>query len=236
MPAAGEFDEAAGRRGRGRRHRAREDPVGADVRRAPRRVREVLRPRPRDRTAGRARPGGRRHRRAVDRRARHAADDADVPHRRHGVARLRAVHARDAAQGHGPVRRAARPSKGREQKDADGGGKSLIVMNRSGSINIVDDKGVVRERYSVVYGARLKVRDGQQVEKGQVLVEWDPYTFSILTEGGRHGPLQGHHRQGDGPRGRGRYPNHSLRQSSRSSAPSTIGATRRRVSRTAPTH
>ena len=57
-------------------------------------------------------------------------------------------------------------------------------MNRSGSINIVDDKGVVRERYSVVYGARLKVRDGQHVEKGQILVEWDPYTFSILTEGG----------------------------------------------------
>jgi DNA-directed RNA polymerase subunit beta' len=63
-------------------------------------------------------------------------------------------------------------------------GKSLIVMNRSGSINVVDDKGVVRERYAVVYGARLKVRDGQHVEKGQILVEWDPYTFSILTEQG----------------------------------------------------
>ena len=60
--------------------------------------------------------------------------------------------------------------------------QALVVMNRNGSINIVDDKNVVRERYSVVYGARLKVRDGQHVEKGQVLVEWDPYTFSILTE------------------------------------------------------
>ncbi len=69
---------------------------------------------------------------------------------------------------------------GREQKDLTG--KSLIVMNRTGSINIIDDKGVIRERYSVVYGARLKVRDGQHVEKGQILVEWDPYTFSILTE------------------------------------------------------
>jgi len=73
---------------------------------------------------------------------------------------------------------------GREQKESAGGGKALIVMNRSGSINIVDDKGVVRERYSVVYGARLKVKDGQHVEKGQILVEWDPYTFSILTEQG----------------------------------------------------
>jgi len=60
--------------------------------------------------------------------------------------------------------------------------KALIVMNRNGSINICDDKGVVRKRYSVVYGARLTVRDDQAFEKGQTLVEWDPYTFSILTE------------------------------------------------------
>ncbi len=75
---------------------------------------------------------------------------------------------------------------GREETKADAAGPSrpLIVMNRSGSINLVDDKGVVRERYSVVYGAHLKVREGQHVEKGQILVEWDPYTFSILTEGG----------------------------------------------------
>jgi hypothetical protein len=40
----------------------------------------------------------------------------------------------------------------------------------------------VDQRYAVVYGAHLKVRDCQQVEKGRVLVECDPYTFSILTE------------------------------------------------------
>jgi DNA-directed RNA polymerase subunit beta' len=59
----------------------------------------------------------------------------------------------------------------------------LIVMNRTGSLVIVDQKGRDRERYPVVYGARLKVKDGQAVEPGQVIVEWDPYTFSILTEG-----------------------------------------------------
>ncbi|MGC2743679.1 MAG: DNA-directed RNA polymerase subunit beta', partial [Candidatus Angelobacter sp.] len=41
-----------------------------------------------------------------------------------------------------------------------------------------------KERYSVVYGARLKVQDGQQVTVGQVMGEWDPYTFAILTEVG----------------------------------------------------
>ena len=57
-----------------------------------------------------------------------------------------------------------------------------VVMNRTGSLVVQDAKGRDRERYPIVYGARLKVADGQQVEVGQILVEWDPYTFSILTE------------------------------------------------------
>ena len=84
-------------------HREGPHPLGADLRGAPRLLRQVLRPRPRDRQAGRARPRGRRHRRAVDRRARHAADDAHVPHRRHGVARQRAVVARRQARRHRPL-------------------------------------------------------------------------------------------------------------------------------------
>ncbi len=58
----------------------------------------------------------------------------------------------------------------------------LVVMNRTGSIVVQDNKGRDRERYPIVYGARLKVKDGQAVEPGTILVEWDPYTFSILTE------------------------------------------------------
>jgi DNA-directed RNA polymerase subunit beta' len=58
----------------------------------------------------------------------------------------------------------------------------LVVMNRNGSIVVVDEKGREKERYQVVYGARVKVEEGTPVTLGQVLVEWDPYTFSILTE------------------------------------------------------
>ncbi len=58
----------------------------------------------------------------------------------------------------------------------------MIVMNRTGSLIVQDSKGRDRERYPIVYGARLKVHDGQAVEPGTILVEWDPYTFSILTE------------------------------------------------------
>jgi DNA-directed RNA polymerase subunit beta' len=59
---------------------------------------------------------------------------------------------------------------------------NLVVMNRQGSIAVVDEKNRERERYSVVYGAKLLVNDGDPVTLGQVMVEWDPYTFAILTE------------------------------------------------------
>ncbi len=58
----------------------------------------------------------------------------------------------------------------------------LVVMNRNGFIVVQDDKGRDRERYQAVYGARLKVKDGQNVDNGTILIEWDPYTFSILTD------------------------------------------------------
>jgi DNA-directed RNA polymerase subunit beta' len=60
----------------------------------------------------------------------------------------------------------------------------FVVMNRNGSVAIVDEKGRERERYSVVYGARVKYPDGAPIKVGDVIVEWDPYTFSILTEVG----------------------------------------------------
>jgi DNA-directed RNA polymerase beta' subunit len=68
----------------------------------------------------------------------------------------------------------------------------LVVMNRNGSIAIADSKGREKEKYSVVYGAKLMVEDGRKVEAGQKLVEWDPYSMPILTElGGRiaHGDI-----------------------------------------------
>ena len=70
---------------------------------------------------------------------------------------------------------------------------TLVVMNRNAALAVEFKKveqgpdGQQRrkkgeERYPVVYGAHLKVSDGQSVEQGQPLVEWDPYTFSIIAE------------------------------------------------------
>ena len=58
----------------------------------------------------------------------------------------------------------------------------LVVMNRNGELVVVDDKGREKERYPVVYGAKIKVKDGRRATASQILVEWDPYTTPILTE------------------------------------------------------
>ena len=59
---------------------------------------------------------------------------------------------------------------------------NLIVMNRNGEIAILDKNGRERRRYSVIYGAKLKVKEGQKVKEGEILAEWDPYSIPVLTE------------------------------------------------------
>ena len=57
-----------------------------------------------------------------------------------------------------------------------------IVMNRNGEAAIVDAAGREREKYPIIYGAKLRVKDGQKVPEGHILAEWDPYTIPILSE------------------------------------------------------
>jgi len=64
-----------------------------------------------------------------------------------------------------------------ERKDG-----SLIVLNRNALIIIVDAAGREREKYNLVYGAKILVKEGDQVEAGQRLAEWDAYTTPIITE------------------------------------------------------
>ncbi|MBI3592176.1 MAG: DNA-directed RNA polymerase subunit beta', partial [Nitrospirae bacterium] len=62
----------------------------------------------------------------------------------------------------------------------------LIVLNRNAMLAIVDKTGREKEKYNLVYGAKIFVEDKQKVEANQKLVEWDPYSTPILTEiGGR---------------------------------------------------
>ncbi len=58
----------------------------------------------------------------------------------------------------------------------------VVAMNRNGILAVLDEKGREKERYQVVYGAKVLVEDGAPVKANQIFLEWDPYTFSILTE------------------------------------------------------
>ncbi|MET3667053.1 DNA-directed RNA polymerase subunit beta' [Caulobacter sp. 1776] len=61
---------------------------------------------------------------------------------------------------------------------ADG---ALVIMSRNTSVSVLVD-GKERETYKPPYGARLKIKDGDTVKRGQRLADWDPYTTPIITE------------------------------------------------------
>jgi len=59
---------------------------------------------------------------------------------------------------------------------------TLIVVNRNASIAILDHRGREIEHYQVPYGARVLLKDGDQVKARQEFAEWDPFSTFILTE------------------------------------------------------
>jgi len=62
----------------------------------------------------------------------------------------------------------------------------LVVMNRNAELLVVevgeDHRERERERYPLVYGAKLKKREYARVKPGDLVAEWDPYTTPMLTE------------------------------------------------------
>ncbi len=59
----------------------------------------------------------------------------------------------------------------------------LVAVSRSGEIAVADeDAGRERERYKIPYGAIIKKGDGDSVEQGEVVANWDPHTHPIVTE------------------------------------------------------
>ena len=66
--------------------------------------------------------------------------------------------------------------------DREDGTVMVISREGIGETHIVDDKGRVRARLKVPYGAHLLVKDGHKVNRGDIIFEWDPYTGTILCE------------------------------------------------------
>ncbi|WP_375056259.1 DNA-directed RNA polymerase subunit beta' [Zobellella sp. DQSA1] len=63
--------------------------------------------------------------------------------------------------------------------NADG---KTVIVSRSSELTIIDDMGQTRENHKLPYGALLEKADGETVQAGQVVANWDPHTHPIVTE------------------------------------------------------
>ena len=89
-----------------------------------------------------------------------AVEQAEVRTQRGGVVRYKDLHS---------------------VQNSDG---NLVVMNRNAEITILDEQGIDRERFPVPYGAELKVKDGDKVDPGTVIADWDAFSIPIVAEVG----------------------------------------------------
>lgn len=70
-----------------------------------------------------------------------------------------------------------------ERKEEDGS-TSKVVLSRIGEVKIIDPNNdqKVYSTAHIPYGSILKVKDGDIVDKGAVICEWDPYNAVIVSE------------------------------------------------------
>jgi DNA-directed RNA polymerase subunit beta' len=69
------------------------------------------------------------------------------------------------------------PRKDTEKGDID------IVIGRLAELRIVDKKtGIALTTHTIPYGSKLYVKPGQEIEKGKLICEWDPFNAVIISE------------------------------------------------------
>jgi len=64
----------------------------------------------------------------------------------------------------------------------DDGNEVLVTLKRNGEIAVLDAKGRELEKFKVQYGSYITVKPGEQIRKGQLIVQWDPHRTPILAE------------------------------------------------------
>ena len=57
-----------------------------------------------------------------------------------------------------------------------------IVLNKTGSVQVLDEDDREIEVYKIVVGSVLTKADGEMIEKGEILAMWDPHNIPILSE------------------------------------------------------
>jgi DNA-directed RNA polymerase subunit beta' len=69
------------------------------------------------------------------------------------------------------------PKKDSEKGEVD------IVIGRLAEMRIIDKKtGIALTTHTIPYGSRLYIKPGQEVEKGKLICEWDPFNAVIISE------------------------------------------------------
>ncbi len=69
-----------------------------------------------------------------------------------------------------------------EYKD-ESGSEYNVVIGRSAEMRIIDKKtNIILTSGNIPYGAKLYLKDGDEVKKGEMISEWDPYNAVILSE------------------------------------------------------
>ncbi|MFZ7214104.1 DNA-directed RNA polymerase subunit beta' [[Pasteurella] aerogenes] len=58
----------------------------------------------------------------------------------------------------------------------------LVLTSRNTELTIIDSLGRTKEHYKVPYGAILNKGDGQAVEAGEIVANWDPHTMPVISE------------------------------------------------------
>ena len=61
-------------------------------------------------------------------------------------------------------------------------GEYVVMNRRGGEFAVIGSTGRELERFPVIYGAHVLVKDGDPVAAGALLATWDPFTTPIITE------------------------------------------------------
>jgi DNA-directed RNA polymerase subunit beta' len=71
-------------------------------------------------------------------------------------------------------------------KSKDSDGKNVnVVISRTCELKVLDKKsGIVLSTNIIPYGSTILIKDGQELKKGDIVCQWDPYNGVIISEFG----------------------------------------------------
>ncbi len=59
---------------------------------------------------------------------------------------------------------------------------NIISVSRAGIINIIDNNKKEKEQYKLPYGSIIKAFDNTKVKTGDIIAQWDPHNYPLITE------------------------------------------------------